>query len=92
MTNQPTTRDFINHALTCTLTDIGQLDGPTRSALNRLVKKGILSKGKGGPFPAIKTVYAVAGFDFAAHRQQHIDHMVRLSEMDRAARIARNAR
>jgi hypothetical protein len=84
MTNQPTTEDFINYALRHPLSDIGQLDRPTRAALNRLVKKGVLSKGKGGPYIIEKTVYAPAGFDFAANRRAHIEHLKRLSELDRA--------
>lgn len=55
--------DRIKQALTETLPDIGQIDDVTKRQLNRLVRQGHLSKGRGGPFPATKTVYAVSGFD-----------------------------
>ncbi len=84
-----TIRQRINQALTDTLPDIGQIDKPTKAALNRLVKQGYLSKGKGGPFPALKTVYAVSGFDFVADREAHIRHAMALAELDRIAAEAR---
>ena len=80
-----TIQERINQALTRTLTDIGQIDKPTKAALNRLVKKGLLSKSKGGPFPALKTVYAVSGFDFEADREAHIEHAMKLAELDAQA-------
>lgn len=86
-----TIQDRINQALTDTLPDIGQLDKPTLAALNKLVKQGYLSKGRGGPFPMLKTVYAVSGFDFDADREFHIAEAMRLSEMDRRARELRAA-
>ena len=77
-----TIQERINQALTETLPDIGQIDKPTKAALSRLVKQGLLSKGKGGPFPALKTVYAVAGFDFDADRKQHVDEAMRYAEWE----------
>lgn len=75
--------EIVKRALTQTVTDIGQLTDTEKRALNSYTKRGYLSKGKGGPFPMIKTVYAVPGFDFAAHRQAHVDYMMYLAELDR---------
>lgn len=84
-----TIQERINQALTETLPDIGQIDKPTKTALNRLVKKGLLSKGKGGPFPALKTVYAVSGFDFASDRERHYQEFLKLVALDERMRQAR---
>lgn len=43
-----TVRERINQALTETLPDIGQIDPVTKRQLNRLVREGYLSKGRGG--------------------------------------------
>ena len=77
-----TIQERINQALTETLPDIGQIDGPTKAALDRLVKQGYLSKGKGGPFPALKTVYAVAGYDFIADRNREVELAMMICEID----------
>lgn len=69
--------------MTQTVTDIGHLSAQEKRTLATYVKHGYLSKGKGGPFPMIKTVYAVPGFNFAAHRQAHVDYMNYLAELDR---------
>jgi hypothetical protein len=68
---------------------IGQFSDAERRELDRAVKKGWLSKGKGGPFPIIKTVYAHPGFDFAADRQASIDEMMEISRFDQRMREAR---
>jgi GNAT superfamily N-acetyltransferase len=39
-------------------------------ALNKAVKDGVLEKGKGGPFPVLKTVFAKPGYDFDGERQK----------------------
>jgi len=75
--------EIIKRALTQTVTDIGQLSTQERRTLASYVRRGHLSKGKGGPYPMIKTVYAVSGFDFAAHRQAHVNYMMHLAELDR---------
>lgn len=80
---------WIDHALRHTVCDIGQLDHQTLLALNRSVRKGLLSKGKGGPFPKIKTIYAPAGFDFEADRERHIALAMFYAEWDRQAAIER---
>lgn len=84
-----TSAELIHQALTRTITNIGQLTPSQIRTLDGFVKKGWLSKGKGGPFPAIKTVYAYPGFDFANDRQRHIDHAMFLAALDRQAEIAR---
>lgn len=68
---------------------IGQFSDKERRELDRAVKKGWLSKGKGGPFPIIKTVYAHPGFDFSADRQSSIDEMMDLYHMDQKRRQGR---
>jgi hypothetical protein len=86
MTKTDTTTELpeiIKRALTQTVTDIGQLSIQEKQTLATYVKRGYLSKGKGGPFPAIKTVYAVRGFDFAAHRAAHVNYMMHLAKLDR---------
>ncbi len=66
--------DIIDTILDCdTVTDIGQIGNKDLSMLNKAVKAGAISKGKGGEYPAIKTVYAPKGFDFVRHRQAVID-------------------
>ena len=67
------TFDIVKYAMTKPISDIGQFTKENLKVLNLAVKQGTLDKGKGGPFPAIKTVYAIKGFDFAADRQNHIN-------------------
>lgn len=57
------------------ITDIGQLTVDQKKELNKYVKKGILDKGKGGPYPKLKTVYALHGFDFQKDREIQIKQM-----------------
>jgi len=64
---------IVERALDETVTDTGQLTPKEQRELSKAVKNGVLSKGKGGPYPVVKTVYAARGFDFAAARQLHID-------------------
>ena len=63
---------IIKRALVDTVTDIGQLSESEKRELNRAVKRGWLSKGKAGPFPRLKTVYACPAFDFAASRETYV--------------------
>lgn len=91
MTQELTADELLKWALARTITDIGQFTPAQLRKLNSFVKKGWLSKGKGGPFPALKTVYAHPGFDFDADRQRHIDHAMYLAGLDkRAAEQRRN--
>jgi hypothetical protein len=48
--------------------DIGQISKADLKLLNKAAKTGAISKGKGGEFPALKTVFAPKGFDFTGHR------------------------
>lgn len=79
--------EIIKRALTETVVNIGQLSKSELNQLNKYVKRGWLSKGQGGPFPKLKTVYAVPTYDFAANRQAWIDYLTTLEAMDRAQRI-----
>lgn len=73
---------IIERAMLHTITDIGQLTSEETRELNKAVKKGWLSKGKGGPFPILKTVYALPGFDFVADRQREVAYMTYLHSLD----------
>ena len=79
--------DLLKRALTETIVDIGQLSDTDRHELKSLVKKGILDKGKGGPYPTIKTVYACHGFDFAADREAHYRKFLMWHALDVARRV-----
>ena len=54
------------------LCDIGQLSAIEKRGLILLQRKGWIVKGLGGPYPALKTTYAVRGFDFEADRQREV--------------------
>ncbi len=60
---------IVKRALVETVTDIGQLTPAQLRELNDAVDAGYLAKGKGGPYPKSKIVYAHPGFDFAAERE-----------------------
>jgi len=77
--------EIVKRALVDTVTDIGQLTPTERRTLARYVKRGWLSKGKGGPYPRLKTVYACPGFDFDASRERYIEHAMKLAALDRRA-------
>lgn len=81
--------EIVRRALTETVVCIGQVTEQERRTLEKYVRRGWLSKGQGGPFPKIKTVYAFPGFDFNEQRQRYVDHMVRLCELDREAAVQR---
>lgn|SRR6185437_972274 len=76
---------IVKRALLESVTDIGQLSDTERCDLRNAVNRGLLCKGKGGPFPALKTVYAKPGFDFAAQRAGHIATMEFARALDRLA-------
>jgi hypothetical protein len=44
-----------------------------------------LSKGKGGGYPEIKTVYARPGYDFGGERAKAIDWMMAMAYLDQCA-------
>ena len=72
----------VQRAITYTITDIGQLSKMEKRCLEKAVKIGVLSKGKGGPFHIPKTVYAVKGFDFAAAREAHYQEFLYWHSLD----------
>lgn len=77
--------EIVRRALVETVTDIGQLSKSDIYQLNKYVKRGWLSRGKGGPYPILKTVYAHPGFDFAASRKRWVDYMMTLADLDQRA-------
>lgn len=77
--------EIVRRAMVETVTDIGQLSKAEIYQLNKYVKKGWLSKGKAGPFPRLKIVYACPSFDFEASRKRWVDYMMTLAELDRRA-------
>jgi hypothetical protein len=72
---------IVKLAMVNTITDIGQLSKSEVNTLNSYVKKGWLSKGKGGHFPLPKTVYAHPGFDFVASRKAHVQQLFAFANM-----------
>ena len=74
--------EIVRRAMVYTLTDIGQITHEQQLDLDRAVRRGYLSKGKGGPFPIEKTVYAHPGFDFAADRARHYAEFVEWAHQD----------
>ena len=78
---------IVERAILDTVVNIGQLSAAEIRQLDRAVERGWLSKGKGGPYPILKTVWAVRGFDFVADRQREIDfHM----EIDRIEKVRKS--
>ena len=77
---------IVKRALVETVCNIGQLSKPEICQLNKYVKRGWLSKGKGGPFPMLKTMYAHPGFDFAADRKRYVERAVEISRIEKRLR------
>lgn len=77
---------IIHSAMVETVTNIGQLTKSELYQLNKYVKRGWLSKGKGGPFPMLKTVYAHPGYDFAGHRRAYVEEVMRLADIEKRLR------
>ena len=71
---------IVQRAMVDTVTDIGQLTTEEIKVLNKYVKLGYLSKGKGGCFPIIKTVWACPTFDFQKQRNDAIDFLMKLAD------------
>jgi hypothetical protein len=63
---------IVKRAMLHTIIDVGQLTQQEHNELAAAVKLGYLVQGKGGPFPVLKTVYALPGFDFAAARREQV--------------------
>jgi hypothetical protein len=74
--------EIVRRAMAETVVDIGQLSKTERKELGAAIKAGILVKGKGGPYPVVKTVYASIGFDFLADREMHVNLACALAELD----------
>jgi hypothetical protein len=74
--------DIVKRAMLNPITDIGQLGKNEKKSLNLYVKKGVLAKGRGGPFPALKTVYALAGYDFVKARNEVIEQVKQIDEYE----------
>lgn len=81
--------EIVKRALVETVINIGQLTDAEKRELERAVKRGYLSKGKGGPFPKMKTMYAHPGFDFVADREREIEEAMRICALDDRMRAAR---
>lgn len=79
---------IVKRALTQTVTNIGQLSHQEQLDLEYAVRHGWLSKGKGGPFPILKTVYAHPGFGFASDRERSIAEMMACHALDVACGVA----
>ncbi len=81
--------EIVKRALVETVTDIGQLTPVDKRELERAVKQGYLSKGRGGGFPMEKTVYAFPGYDFAGERRLIVRQMMALAHIDAVTRKLR---
>ena len=81
--------EIVKRALVSTVTDIGQLTPVDKRELERAVKRGYLSKGRGGGFPKEKTVYALPSYDFAGERRMIVRQMLALSQIDEVTRKLR---
>lgn len=80
--------EIVRRAMVETVTDIGQLSKTEIYQLNKYVKRGWLSRGKGGPFPILKTVYAHRDFDFDADRQRYVDAAMAAYEVEKQLRAS----
>jgi len=78
--------EIVRRAMVETIVSIGQLSDSDKRILDRYVKRGWLSKGKGGPFPRLKTVYACPTFDFAADRKQAIAAAMAICDIEQQLR------
>ena len=58
------------------ITSIGQLTKRQTMQLNRAVKKGLIQKALGGPFPKAKIVYAPLNYDIPGERNKEVEKML----------------
>lgn len=79
---KPILTEIVKLALVETVVNGSQLTAAEKRELDRAVKHNYLSKGRGGPFPAIKTVYARPRFDFVADRECVVAEAMRLAEWE----------
>jgi hypothetical protein len=68
--------EVVKIAMVSTVTDIGQLSKQQVRDLNKFVALGVLIKGKGGPYPKEKTVYALIGHDIKANRERMVKEIL----------------
>uniref|UniRef100_A0A6M3LPT2 Uncharacterized protein n=1 Tax=viral metagenome TaxID=1070528 RepID=A0A6M3LPT2_9ZZZZ len=73
---------IVKRAMLHPITDIGQLTIQDKKHLQKYVKMGVLIKGKGGPFPKLKTVYALIGHDIELRRKIDIAEMMRIAKYE----------
>ena len=69
------------------VTDLGQLTGEEARALKVAVQNRVLKKGKGGGYPAVKTVYARPDFDINGHHAAELSKLNRAAAMDSVVRV-----
>jgi hypothetical protein len=81
--------EIVKRALVETVINIGQLTQAEVRTLNRAVRKGWLSKGEGGPYPALKTLWARPDFDFATNREYHIEQFRKWHALDVARGVVK---
>lgn len=75
--------DIVKRAALHTITDIGQITPQDKRQLNKYIKLGMLTKGKGGPYPRLKIVYAIKGHDFISERKEWIKEVIRISDYEK---------
>ena len=63
---------IVQRAILDTVTNLGQLSEDDVKTLDKYTRRGWLSKGRGGPFPKPKTVWAHPGYDFATARREKV--------------------
>ena len=78
---------IVERAMVETVTSIGQLTHRETLELERAVRHNYLSKGKGGPYPVLKTVYAHPGFDFEADRRFYVDRAMRMADLEKSLHL-----
>ena len=79
--------EIVKRAMVCTITDIGQLDKEEKRQLGKYVKVNVLIKGKGGPYPKLKTVYAIKGYNINKARKESIEEMMAIVKYENYNKI-----
>ena len=75
--------ELVKLAMLDTITNIGQLSTEDIKVLDKYVRMGYLSKGEGGCFPVIKTVWGCPGFDFQKQMDNALAKWNRIAEIDK---------
>lgn len=81
---RPIFTPIVERAMLHRICDLGQFTHAERLQVERAVRNGVLSKGKGGPYPKLKTVYAAVHFDFARDREAGVAELRRAHMIDMA--------